>query len=143
MNILLESEGRYESTFLNTEYKSAGILVFSQHTPKMWVGLHPLPSSSLSGMFLGHFLPCHSFHNHLATPSAGDTFLPSSRLLFPAATYCQFIFLMQNKPASSALLFRWLAIPRIRATSSSNTRFYLTWFYSSLTSLTIQSWWPP
>lgn len=133
--------GKWRTTheyFRNAEYRSTGILPgLPQHMSNTGVGLRPLPCSSLSGTFLGDLLPCHSFHNLLATPSSGDTFLPSSRLLFPAATYCQFISEAKLKPTSSALLFQWLAITlRIRATPSSNTRFYLTWFYSSLASPT-------
>lgn len=137
MNILLESEGGHMSTFgmQSTQVPGFFLVFLSTCLTREWGSA--LCRALLSGIFLGDLLPCHSFHNHLATPSSGDTFLPSSRLLFPAATYCQFISDAKLKPTSSALLFQWLAITlRIRATPSSNRRFYLTWFYSSLTSPT-------
>lgn len=69
MNILLESEGGHMSTFgMQSTQVPAFFLVFlSTCLTREWGSA--LCRALLSGIFLGDLLPCHSFHNHLATPS--------------------------------------------------------------------------
>lgn len=69
------------------------------------------------------------------TPSSSDTFLTNSSLPFSAASYCQHYPSNANlKAKSPAVLFQQFAIiSKIRATHSSNMRFYMIWPFSSLT----------
>lgn len=123
------------STFLNVEHKSTGILPgllsLSIRLKRGW------------GSTLCHAPLSQGYSWATSCPATAST--TTCRHLSPklqtpiSSCYLLPIYLsdVNLKPASSALLFRWFAIiPRIRATSSSDTRFYLTWFYSSLTSPT-------
>lgn len=107
------------STFLTAECHRTGILpgflFLLMRLRYVWAP--PLPLL---------FSLSYSFHSHPWAPSSGDSFLPSSRLLFPAASYCQHYLSNANlKPESTVLLSMARLIPRMRATFSSNTRFYV------------------